>query len=495
MRPASAGPPSPGADWGALHAVERQAPPGQAAAAALAEFSRHYDGLLRFLKRRTGCAETARDLAHDTWVRLAARRPDERLATSPAASPADLMGTGSPQHADGARAYLYTVAANLAANLHRHDALGQSPGILALAADRLHVATGDVARTHSLRQAIAAIERALAALPERRRGIFIAHRLDGEPHEALARQHGVSVKTVEREITLALDALHATLAQWRGDAPGTARPRGRRQVLSKLLGLGGVGTALAAGTWAWRWSQAELARFELALATPRGQRLKQALPDGSTLVLDAASRADVAFDASRRVVQLRTGSAWFDVARDAARPFTVDTALARVVVLGTRFALDLEEAVAGLPAALVATVEHGHVRVWPAAGARDEASTGRGGSPAAIDLHAGDHLRLTASGATLARADGHAPAETPEPAAPWRDGWLDFRGTPLAQAVQRLARYHARSIQVADAVAGLPVLGRVRIADAEQWLRLLPTILPVRVRTAGDGGLRIEAAR
>ncbi len=38
-----------------------------------AQFTAAYPELLRFLRRRTGDVGTARDLAHDTWVRLAER--------------------------------------------------------------------------------------------------------------------------------------------------------------------------------------------------------------------------------------------------------------------------------------------------------------------------------------------------------------------------------------------------------------------------------------
>jgi ferric-dicitrate binding protein FerR (iron transport regulator) len=65
--------------------------------------------------------------------------------------------------------------------------------------------------------------------------------------------------------------------------------------------------------------------------------------------------------------------------------------------------------------------------------------------------------------------------------APWRTGWLDFHHVPLGEAVARLARYSPRPLAVAPGAADLSVVGRVRIADASGWLRLLPGSLPVRV--------------
>lgn len=433
----------------------------------IAGFDTHYAGLLRFLTRRTGCADAAKDLAHDTWLRLA-----EREATGDAATTSAVADVPRDE-----RAYLYTVAAHLASNWHRRERRGEERFVHDAQPDLLPAAAcqGDVARTHVLREAVAAIEQALWALPERRRVIFLAHRLDGDPHDLLAQRHGVSVKTVEREVMQAMDAVHAAVLRWRGDGPeaaGAASPaRGRRKALSALLSLAGVGTA---GAWAWRWWQHGVAKFELALATPKARLLRQALPDGSEITLDADTQAQVLFFGDRRVVALARGSAFFAVARDTARPFIVETRLARITVLGTRFEVE-----AGANDVQVA-VESGQVRVQALAPAD---------STAEITLRAGEHARVGADGG-LHRLAGANTASS-ESVAAWRDGWLDFRGLPLAAAIQRLARYSDVPVRVTDEVAGLRVLGRVRISDAAQWLRLLPQMLPVSVRRADDGGWEI----
>ena len=67
----------------------------------LHEFPLHYESLVRFLRRRLGCDEQAREVAHDTWMRLAER---------PAAG-AEPIGD--------ARSYFCTVAANLHLDQHR----------------------------------------------------------------------------------------------------------------------------------------------------------------------------------------------------------------------------------------------------------------------------------------------------------------------------------------------------------------------------------------
>lgn len=74
------------------------------------------------------------------------------------------------------------------------------------------------------------------------------------------------------------------------------------------------------------------------VTTPRGGQYEVDLPDGSRVWLNSASslRFPTAFTGSAREVDV-TGEAYFEVARDAARPFRVRTAAFNVDVLGTDF--------------------------------------------------------------------------------------------------------------------------------------------------------------
>ncbi|MEG0222157.1 MAG: sigma-70 family RNA polymerase sigma factor [Comamonas sp.] len=413
-------------------------------------FCDSYSALIGFVARRTGNRQTAQDLVHDAWLRLAERGP-----------------SADESHQGVTRAYLYAVADNLAIDhlrragrtAERFDASGNID-MPAAAAVR------DIADGHLHREALAAVDAALAALPERCRTIFLADRLEGTAHAVLARQHGVSVKTIEREVRHALDAVEAALLRWRGDT--AVQRRGRRRALSTLLGVGGLGLTGSAAWQAWRQFVPE---WQMALATRRGQQLEKDLPDGSHIALDAQGRAEIRYYAARRAVALRAGSAFFSVAADAARPFIVEALGARITVVGTRF-----EVAVGDAGDLRVAVEQGHVRVQPPGEAQ-------------IDLHAGDALRWSAdAGAQRVPASGEV--------APWRSGWLDFRHVPLQQAVQRLARYSPVALRVAPDAADLTVFGRVRIAEAGAWLRLLPRSLPVTVREEGaSAGRTLYIAR
>lgn len=74
------------------------------------------------------------------------------------------------------------------------------------------------------------------------------------------------------------------------------------------------------------------------LSTARGETYQVLLPDGSKVWLNAASelKYPAKFIANQRIVQLN-GEAYFEIAKDKAHPFVVETARQDVEVLGTHF--------------------------------------------------------------------------------------------------------------------------------------------------------------
>lgn len=431
----------------------------------LGSFNDHYAALLRFLSRRAGNREDVHELAHDTWLRIA----QAEAAAEPLAAPAAI---------DHPRAYLFAVAAHLVLDRQRRDRRTKQWLVpsdvddedVAPQARHRPPSTPDVADAHAHRQALLAIDQALQQLPARARACFLAHRLDGVGQDELAQRHGVSLKTVERDVRIAKEQVRATMERWHGAPVASSNPqrtpRGRRKALSALLGLVGVGCGATLGWQTWREASA---RFSATLATLVGKRLEQTLPDGSHLMLDADSRAEVAYDASRRSVRLLRGSAFFAVAREdggRGRAFTVEAQGSLITVLGTRFGVEIDG-----PDVRVA-VEEGRVGVRSSDGQERV-------------LGAGELARLGK------RIDVRT-AATPAEIATWRHGWLDFDRVPLAEAIARLARYSRRTLRVSPDAAGLVVLARVRLARTAEWIELLPRHLPVRLDSQEDGSLLIR---
>ena len=74
------------------------------------------------------------------------------------------------------------------------------------------------------------------------------------------------------------------------------------------------------------------------VSTPRGGEFQIVLPDGTRVWLNAESsiKYPTAFASNKRLVEI-TGEAYFEVAKNAAKPFIVQTHHSRVEVLGTHF--------------------------------------------------------------------------------------------------------------------------------------------------------------
>jgi len=411
-------------------------------------FEQNYHEVVRYLARRTHNLDEARALAHDTWLRIAERKPT---------TDADVQ-LGDP------RAYLFTVAHNLAMSHFQRGNWLRGYIHEQTQTETLHpTQTPDVAEGAMYRQAITSVEAVLHALPERAREVLIAHRLHGENQIDIAKRLGVSVNTVERDMMLASSRLEAALHAWRGTTPAsvnTSAGSSRRRSLAALLGIFTIGTT---GTVLWQHLQREAMRWHAALATPRGRSLQQALPDGSHITLDAHSGLEVAYSADRRGVHLLQGAAFFAVQRDPARPFTVHALDVEVRVLGTRFGVEIENS-----DTVLVQVESGHVMVQL--------------GPHSYDLFAGQGLRLQ---------HGHATNLDADKAAAWRQGELNFDARPLADVVAKVARYAPFELRTAASASGLQISGSLRIAQAHDWLTALPRVLPVQLIKLPNGGLEV----
>lgn len=148
-----------------------------------------YHALRERLARRYGSADFASELLHDIWLKLG-RAPAEGAA----------VAVRNP------RAYLYRVAINLAADRGRSERARLSTAEL----DALHRRAYedlDPERIVEARMDVRALADAINRLPPLRRAVFIAARLDERPYKEIAARHGISVRVVDRELSLALDDL------------------------------------------------------------------------------------------------------------------------------------------------------------------------------------------------------------------------------------------------------------------------------------------------
>ncbi|WP_066271899.1 sigma-70 family RNA polymerase sigma factor [Hydrogenophaga palleronii] len=176
-------------------------------------FERYYRELLNFLARKLGDRELAADLAQESYARVyTAHRPGE------VAEP---------------RALLYTTARNLVTDHHRRMAVRDQ--VLVPEADdtgtqdnRIGPASREPDALLDGRQRLAAIEQVLGTLPPRPREAFVLYKLDGLSRAEVAAAMGVSVKTVETHLQIAMQACLRRLQELDG-APPVAPARAARK--------------------------------------------------------------------------------------------------------------------------------------------------------------------------------------------------------------------------------------------------------------------------
>lgn len=156
------------------------------------------------------------------------------------------------------------------------------------------------------------------------------------------------------------------------------------------------------------------------IQTPRGGQYQVVLPDGTKVWLNAASSLSypTAFSGKDRQVRLK-GEAYFEVAGDKNKPFSVSVDGLQVDVLGTHFdvmAYDDERAIN-------TTLLEGSVKVTK-------------GSSSHL-LTEGQEASLDRSSESFKVRDADADA-----AIAWKNGFFQFGGVPIETVMRQLARWY-----------------------------------------------------
>jgi len=160
-------------------------------------FHRQYGSLCEFVRGYVRAPEVAEELVQDLFVRL--WEIQERVSGSPLAE-----------------SYLYTAARNRALGWLRRERVARRylDRVSAIEADRSPPESpADLAQARDLD---AAIRRAVSELPERCRLVFVMSRYHGHSYSDIARVLGVSLPTVETQMSRALRALRSKLAPFLG---------------------------------------------------------------------------------------------------------------------------------------------------------------------------------------------------------------------------------------------------------------------------------------
>lgn len=188
------------------------------------------------------------------------------------------------------------------------------------------------------------------------------------------------------------------------------------------------------------------------------------LADGSTVTLSSDTELRMALSRDQRDLDLVHGEAFFDVAKDRARPFVVHVNGRRVVAVGTRFSVRRDG-----ESTLRVVVTQGLVQLRSGHDSNQIIEDLPVGSIATVN---GDHIAVR-----------HLPLAQAREYLSWRSGYVVFRDTPLADAVAEFNRYNRQKIVITDpTLDNLRVGGNFRVDNGGAFVRLLQQVLPVRAR-------------
>jgi transmembrane sensor len=237
-------------------------------------------------------------------------------------------------------------------------------------------------------------------------------------------------------------------------APASGRARRAATALAAVLALLAGPAWLGADTYNSAWLLADL-------RAGSGQWQTRTLADGSRITLNGGSAVKLRFDSHSRTLELVQGEILVEVAKDAARPFVVETAQARMRALGTRFAVARQDQ------STVLSMLESRVAVRAANGAT--ASVGAG-------------QRVSIDGAGVGAPTPIDPASIDDA---WRLHQLVVSDRPLAEVLAQLDRHRSGRIEYDPArLAGIRVSAVLPLDDTDRALRLLQASFPqLRMRS------------
>ncbi len=178
--------------------------------------------------------------------------------------------------------------------------------------------------------------------------------------------------------------------------------------------------------------------LETTLSTSIGESNTVNLPDGSKIVLNTNTLAEIKFSSSDRIIELKQGEIHIDVAHDKSRPLSVIVGGKIVQAIGTAFNIEVRndsfELIVTDGKVLVAPVEAKQLLTESFALPKSSVAVSKGEK---VNLAL---LKIDKPESIEEKVIKVAPIEIAASLS-WRTGNLIFRGEPLVEAMAEIGRY------------------------------------------------------
>lgn len=217
----------------------------------------------------------------------------------------------------------------------------------------------------------------------------------------------------------------------------------------------------------WKFTPLQLAKATYTeWTTPVAKQRKLILPDSTVIWLNAGSRIRFPekFDGGKREIDLE-GEGFFEVKRDAERPFIIHSGDISTQVLGTSFNIK-----AYPKERLTVSVATGKVHVGDADGD-------------GVFLVAGQAVKYTNDQgfSSVIQTD-------PQSDAAWRNGILNFDNVPLSEAIHMLERWYGKKVILENRkMEQCMIAGQHTNESFENVIRSLQFILHFEYRYTPEG--------
>ncbi len=211
------------------------------------------------------------------------------------------------------------------------------------------------------------------------------------------------------------------------------------------------------------------------------------LKDGSIVELNTGAQIKMQYDADLRRVDLMSGEAYFEVAKDSERPFVVNARGIEVRAVGTAFNVKLAED------SLEVLVTHGKVLMDSST---LFATSDLADKPEPIilnpELEAGQRSLVSFVTEVVVPQLNEITEDEVEVELAWKHQVLEFIEKPLSEIVAEFNHYNTRQISIADqAIMDLEITATFRSYNLDGFVRLLELTNPIQAKVASDESITL----
>lgn len=285
-----------------------------------------------------------------------------------------------------------------------------------------------------------------------------------------------------------------SMVQWRpehSDHPNPdllAGPWVKQPWLLGLVSLGAVAALLILGLFVWQSQDHNFNGFLPETGAMALEYQIHRLHDGSIVELNKGAQISIRYNGYERRVDLLSGEAYFEVAKNPDRPFIVSARGIDVKAVGTAFNVRLEND------SLEVLVTHGRVLMDSSALIENHKfQKTKAPTISKPELGAGQRSVVSFATEVVVPVVEEITEEEVEVELAWKHQVLEFVERPLSEIVEEFNRYNTRQITISDEeLLDTEITATFRSYNLDGFVRLLELTGPVKATVQDDESITLS---